>query len=200
MINCSILQQSITTQLSTNLLFVWIHDQFSFFDEQMNRCIFRYKLVKSAKIKIKTDEETNMSLISADWLIQSISIKSDLPIFSDLSIDYSGILNICQKYWNASKCLCTGRVTTLVLLKLTLGLIKWTIGSVNKEIFSTLYNAPINVDPVGGGGVQARGRDLTNFKIFWSNSPGWETKGQSKVSKKPPPQGKNLNKQYYNTI
>ena len=191
MINCSILQQSITTQLSTNLLFVWIHDQFSFFDEQMNRCIFRYKLVKSAKIKIKTDEETNMSLISADWLIQSISIKSDLPIFSDLSIDYSGILNICQKYWNASKCLCTGRVTTLVLLKLTLGLIKWTIGSVNKEIFSTLYNAPINVNPVGGGGgVQARGRDLTNFKIFWSNSPGWETKGQSKVSKNPHPRGK----------
>ena len=120
-------------------------------DEQMNRCIFRYKLVKSAKIKIKTDEETNMSLISADWLIQSISIKSDLPIFSDLSIDYSGILNICQKYWNASKCLCTGRVTTLVLLKLTLGLIKWTIGSVNKEIFSTLYDSPINVNPVGGG-------------------------------------------------
>ena len=192
MINCSILQQSITTQLSTNLLFVWIHDQFSFFDEQMNRCIFRYKLVKSAKIKIKTDEETNMSLISADWLIQSISIKSDLPIFSDLSIDYSGILNICQKYWNASKCLCTGSVTTLVLLKLALGLIKWTIGSVKKEIFSTLYNAPINVNPVGGGGgrVQARGRDLTNFKIFWSNSPGWETKGQSKVSKNPHPRGK----------
>ena len=54
-------------------------------------------------------------------------------------------------------------------------------------------NAPINVNPVGGGGgggVRARGGDLTNFKIFRSNSPGWETKGQSKVSKKPPPQGK----------
>ena len=53
--------------------------------------------------------------------------------------------------------------------------------------------APINVNPVGGGGgggVRARGGDLTNFKIFRSNSPGWETKGQSKVSKKPPPQGK----------
>ena len=61
-------------------------------------------------------------------------------------------------------------------------------------------NAPINVNPVGGGGVRVRGGDLTNFKIFLSNSPGWETKGQSKVSKKPPPQGKNLNKQYYNTI
>ena len=39
-------------------------------------------------------------------------------------------------------------------------------------------------------GVRARGGDLTNFEIFCSNSPGWETKGQSKVSKKPPPQGK----------
>ena len=52
--------------------------------------------------------------------------------------------------------------------------------------------APINVNPVGGGGggVRARGGDLTNFKIFRSNSPGWETKDQSKVSKKSPPQGK----------
>ena len=58
--------------------------------------------------------------------------------------------------------------------------------------------ATIKVNPVGGG-VRARSGDLTNFKIFWSNSPGWETKGQSKVSKKPPPRGKNLNKQYYNT-
>ena len=69
-------------------------------------------------------------------------------------------------------------------------------------IFNFLSNAPINVSPVGGGGgggVRARGRGLTNIKIFWSNSPGWEMKGQSKVSKKPPPQGKNLNKQYYNT-
>ena len=33
-----------------------------------------------------------------------------------------------------------------------------------------LCNAPINVNPVGGGGVRggvrARGGDLTNFKIF----------------------------------
>ena len=49
-------------------------------------------------------------------------------------------------------------------------------------------NAPINVNPVGGG-VRARGGDLTDFKIFRSNSPGWETKVQSKVSKKPLPQG-----------
>ena len=56
-----------------------------------------------------------------------------------------------------------------------------------------LSNAPINVNPVAGGrggGVRARGGDFTNFEIFGSNSPGWETKGPSKVSKKPPPQGK----------
>ena len=52
------------------------------------------------------------------------------------------------------------------------------------------HYAPINVNPVWGGGVRARGGDLTNIKIFWSNSPGWQTKGQSKESKKPPPQGK----------
>ena len=68
------------------------------------------------------------------------------------------------------------------------------------ELFSThtvdLFKnyAPINVNPLwggGGGGVVAgKGGDLTNFEIFGSNSPGWETKGRSKVSKKPPPQGK----------
>ena len=33
---------------------------------------------------------------------------------------------------------------------------------------SALYGiyAPINVNLVGGGGVRARGGDLTNFKIF----------------------------------
>ena len=34
--------------------------------------------------------ETSVSSISTDWSMQSISIKSDLPIFIDLSIDYSG--------------------------------------------------------------------------------------------------------------
>ena len=38
--------------------------------------------------------------------------------------------------------------------------------------------------------MRARDGDFTNFEIFGSNSPGWETKGPSKVSKKPPPQGK----------
>ena len=46
-------------------------------------------------------------------------------------------------------------------------------------IYPIITYAPINVNPVGGGGVRARGGDLT----------GGETKGQSKVSKKPPTQG-----------
>ena len=80
-----------------------------------------------------------------------------------------------------------------------LSTLKLTLGSTGSRCLTVdktgETNAPINVNPVGGGGggVRARGGDLTNFKIFRSNSPGWETKGQSKVSKKPPPQGKNLN-------
>ena len=71
---------------------------------------------------------------------------------------------------------------------------------VQRTTYVRLRNAPINVNQWGAGGVRARGGDLTNFKILRSNSPGWETKGQSKVSKKPHPKGKNLNKQYYNTV
>ena len=58
-----------------------------------------------------------------------------------------------------------------------------------KVLFLLNLYAPINVNPVGGG-VWARGGDLTNFEIFGSNFPGWETKGRSKVSKKPLPQEK----------
>ena len=56
----------------------------------MNRYIFQYKSMKSVKIKInKSINETSVSSISTDWSIQSISIKSDLPIFIDLSIGKS---------------------------------------------------------------------------------------------------------------
>ena len=37
----------------------------------------------------KSINETSVSLISTDWSIQLISVKSDLPIFIDLSIDIS---------------------------------------------------------------------------------------------------------------
>ena len=80
-----ILRLSTATQLSTNLLFAW--NQFSFWKEQMNRYISQYKSMKSVKIKInKSINETSVSSISTNWLIQSISIKSDLPIVIDLSV------------------------------------------------------------------------------------------------------------------
>ena len=53
---------------------------------------------------------------------------------------------------------------------------------------------------MGEGGVRAGGGDLTNFKIFWSNSPGGKRKVNQKCKKRPHPRGKNLNKQHYNTI
>ena len=62
-------------------------------------------------------------------------------------------------------------------------------------------NAPINVNPAGGWGSAGKGRGFDKFLHFLSNSPGSETKGQSKNVKKALPQGqKNQNKQYYNTI
>ena len=77
--NCLILRLLIiiATQLSTKLLFAW--NEFSFLDEQMNRYILRNTSIN----------ETSAPSISTDWSIQSISIKSDLPIFIDLSIDKS---------------------------------------------------------------------------------------------------------------
>ena len=48
-----------------------------------------------------------------------------------------------------------------LLSGITYVLVKYTV------VKLTPNNAPINVNPVGGGGgVRARGGDLTNFKIF----------------------------------
>ena len=67
------------------------------FHEQMYLLI---SIDEIAKNQNKSINETCVSSISTDWSIQSISIKSDLPIFFDLSIeksipilviDYSGI-------------------------------------------------------------------------------------------------------------
>ena len=57
-----------------------------------------------------------------------------------------------------------------------------------KVLFLLNLYAPINVNPVGGSVGKWWGFD--KFWNFGSNFPGWETKGRSKVSKKPPPQGK----------
>ena len=48
-----------------------------------------YITIKSGKSS-QFVNETSVSSISTDWSIQSISIKSDLLIFIDLSIEYSG--------------------------------------------------------------------------------------------------------------
>ena len=45
--------------------------------------------MKSVKNQDKSINETSVSSISTDWSIQSIAIKSDLPIFIDLAIDKS---------------------------------------------------------------------------------------------------------------
>ena len=41
-----------------------------------------------------------------------------------------------------------------------------------------------------GGGVRARGGDLTNFKIFWSNPQGGKRKVNQKCQRSPHPRGK----------
>ena len=55
-----------------------------------------------------------------------------------------------------------------------------------------MFNAPINVNPVGvgGGGVRARGGDLTNFNIFLIKSPRVGNERSIKSVKKTPPQRK----------
>ena len=86
--NWLILRLSTATQSSTNLLFAW--NQFSFLNEQMNS--YHYLPVQIDEIGKNLDKsinETSVSSISTDWSIQSISIKSDLTIFIDLSIDKS---------------------------------------------------------------------------------------------------------------
>ena len=45
--------------------------------------------MKSVQNQDKSMNETSVWSISTDWSVQSISIKSDLPIFNDLSIDKS---------------------------------------------------------------------------------------------------------------
>ena len=43
--------------------------------------------MKSVKNQVKSINAISVSSVSTDWSIQSIWIKSDLPIFIDLSID-----------------------------------------------------------------------------------------------------------------
>ena len=61
-----------------------------FFDEQIDEQMFLpIRIDEIGKNQDKSINETSVSSISTDSSIQSISIKSDLPIFIDLSIDKS---------------------------------------------------------------------------------------------------------------
>ena len=51
-----------------------------------------------------------------------------------------------------------------------------------------------------GGGVRARGGDLTKFKFFDQIPQGGKLTVNQKCQKSPHPRRKNLNKQYYNTV
>ena len=61
-----------------------------------------------------------------------------------------------------------------------------------KDLLPTLEEvyAPINVNPVGGGGVRARGGDLTKEQKFWSISQGWGSIRSPNVVKNPHPGAK----------
>ena len=69
------------------------------------------------------------------------------------------------------------------------------------DSLSSVDNAPINVNPVGGGGGSAgKGWGFDKFLKFFDQIPqGGKRKVNQKCQKSPHPVGKNLNKQYYNT-
>ena len=61
--------------------------------------------------------------------------------------------------------------------------------------------APINVNPVGGGGECGQGVGIWQILKFFDQIPqDGKQKFNQKCQKRPHPREKNLNKQYYNTI
>ena len=69
---------SFVSQLHLNCQKINCLHEFGQFYYLMNRCIFQYK---SMNISRWIDERNIKSPVSTDWSIQSISIKSHLPIF-----------------------------------------------------------------------------------------------------------------------
>ena len=63
-------------------------------------------------------------------------------------------------------------------------------------------NAPINVNPEwGGGGECGQGVGIWQILKFFDQIPqGGKRMVNQKCQKSPQPRGKNLNKQYYNTV
>ena len=91
--NCLILRISFATQLSTNLLFAW--NQFSVFNEQLNRYVFRYKSMKSEK-KNKQNRLTKRACHrSLPIVIDRYNRYQSNPIYRFLSIDYCGYTTMC---------------------------------------------------------------------------------------------------------
>ena len=76
-----------------------------------------------------------------------------------------------------------------------------TLVFIGIEGYSKLY-APINVNPVGGGGGECgQGVGICQILKFFDQIPqGGKRKANQKCQKSPHPRGKNLNKQHYNTI
>ena len=101
------------------------------------------------------------------------------------------------------------QVVVFVVLELTFVLWYLSAAAVRRLIYSrTIANllqcyAPINVNPVGkwGGGAECgQGVGIWQILNFFDQISQGGKRKVNQVSKKPPPQGKNLNKQYYNTI
>ena len=63
------------------------------------------------------------------------------------------------------------------------------------------HYAPINVNPMRGGGECGQGVGIWQIlKFFYQIPQGGKRKVNQKSQKSPHPRGKNLNKQYYNTV
>ena len=71
-LNCNSIVNKFTVCMKSVFIFEWTVEQMSSDINPWNR-----------KKKAKYINETSVSSISTDWSIQSISIKSDLPIFID---------------------------------------------------------------------------------------------------------------------
>ena len=98
-LNCHSIVNKFTvcTKYNSVLIFWWT-------DEQIFLPIWIDEIGKNQD---KSINETSVSSISTDWSIQSISIKSDLPIFIDLSIDIS--IPIFIDWSRPLRVICTGR-------------------------------------------------------------------------------------------
>ena len=77
--NCHSIVNKFTACMNSVFMFWWT-------DEQIFLLIWINEMGKNQD---KSINKTSVSLISTNWFIQSISIKSDLLIFIDLSIDKS---------------------------------------------------------------------------------------------------------------